>query len=390
MNCKHFGICGGCTYHTLGYEEQFAHKFAFVQETFQHLINPSYIKAFASPEQSFRARAEFRFDRHTPNTPLAFAMNRYGANDRIPIETCPILLNSLQSLMSLLLPRLHSPILTHKLYACNLLGSLRGESIITLIYHKQLDSQWIKAAQDLQTDLNNHLSHKTHIIGRSKNQKIILSRSTIQEELTLFSHTASPQIYYYLKEESRFSQPNPFVNIKMLEFIKSHLPQQKNDLLELYSGSGNFTIALANEFRNILATEVVKSAIKLLEKNMSLNYINNITPIRLNAYESIQALNRQRTFFRLRTIDLNRFKLQCVLIDPPRSGVNDPNILHFLTTFPYIVYVSCNPATLLKDMQILSQNHFVKHFGVFDQFPYTHHQECVLILEHKYGNLMNK
>ncbi|TLD81013.1 tRNA (uridine(54)-C5)-methyltransferase TrmA [Helicobacter sp. MIT 05-5293] len=383
MNCKHFGICGGCAYHALGYEGQFTQKQTLVREMFQNLIDPSYIEAFASPTQSFRARAEFRFDRHTPNTPLAFAMNRYGANDRTPIETCPILLDSLQSLMSLLLPSLRSPILTHKLYACNFLGSLRGESIITLIYHKQLDSQWIAAAQDLQSYLNSHFSHKIHIIGRSKNQKVILSSSTIQEELTLFAHTTNPQTYHYLKEESRFSQPNPFIIIKMLEFIKSHLPQQRNDLLELYSGSGNFSIALAKEFRSILATEVVKSAIKLLEENMSLNHITNITPIRLNAYESIQALNRQRTFFRLRTIDLDQFNLQCVLIDPPRSGVNDINILHFLATFSHIIYVSCNPTTLLKDMQVLSQSHFIKHFGVFDQFPYTHHQECVLILEHK-------
>ena len=279
-----------------------------------------------------------------------------------------------------------------KVYACNFLANIESqEIIISLIYHKRLDSIWEQKAQNMRDRLHTALNATAHIIGRAKNQKILVGDfdydSCVRESLRLFADSKQKQNYTYFKQESSFSQPNPFINTKMLEFVITHLkalyPQPDNDMLELYCGGGNFSIALSGVFRQILATEVVKSAISLLQQNMEQNFCENITPVRLNALETQVALSGEREFFRLRGIDIKRFSFDCVLIDPPRSGVNELKILHFLQQFNTIVYVSCKPHTLLQDLQTLIQSHNILHFGLFDQFPHTHHRECIVILRQK-------
>ncbi len=397
MNCEHFGICGGCT-NIQDYSTQLQTKHNLTLQEFQSFLdtksknfqyptNPLAIEVFASPQEGFRARAEFRFSHTFQNkSGLDFAMNAFGYNHRVPIKKCPILLPTLQDIMPLLLHYLNTyDLLNHKLYACNLLSSLQNEVIITLVYHKSLDSHWESLALKIQKELEYTLNTNIHIIGRSKNHKHILSNDIICEHLTLFANTPKERTYTFFKQESRFCQPNPFINTQMLEFIVSALssiytPQTPCDMLELYCGSGNFTIPLASIFRHIFATEVVKSAITLFQLNMAKNYIEYIIPARLNAFESIQALRKECVFFRLKNIDLDAFAFDCVLIDPPRSGVGEEEVLYFLQNFNTIIYVSCNPHTLLNDLRILSQSHYVMQFGLFDQFPHTYHRECIVIL----------
>ena len=342
---------------------------------------------FPSKPYGYRARAEFRFiDSTSEGGSLHYAMSARGRNARTPITRCPILHQSLQALMPPLLESLRaSKILSHKLYACNLLCSLQGEAIITLIYHKRLDSAWEERARELQESLNRALPFQIHLIGRAKNLKLTLSTDTLLETLTLFEHSPKARTLRYFKQEARFSQPNPAMNIKMLEFItraieQIHATRAPCDMLELYCGSGNFSIALSPYFRAILATEVVKSASALLNENLKLNGVDNIISVRLNAHESIQALRGERAFYRLKEVDLQSYHFDCVLIDPPRAGVGERYILEFLQGFSTIIYVSCNPTTLLRDMEILHSSHTIARFGIFDQFPHTPHSECVLIL----------
>ncbi|TLD90098.1 MULTISPECIES: tRNA (uridine(54)-C5)-methyltransferase TrmA [Helicobacter] len=403
MECRYFGICGGCDNFTQSYTEHLQGKYKRTLEEFEPFLESANtngnIEVFLSPESGFRARSEMRFFYEGSN--LSFAMmNASQAPHKVPINTCTILRPILQNLMPLLCEFINTKeMLKSKIYACNLLcgfsnatqigqiinaHNINGTSeevIITLIYHKHLDAVWEKNARELQSALTNALNTPIHIIGRSKNQALILGESAICESISLCNNTHN---LLYLKQEGAFSQPNPFINIKMLEFVATSLqslyPHTRYDALELYCGSGNFTLILAAYFHKVLATEVVKSAIKQLQVNMAQNHISNIYPSRLNAHETLQALRRERAFFRLKDIDLDSFCFDCVLIDPPRSGVNDVEILTFLRDFSTIIYISCNPTTLLSDMQILCKTHRIFRFGLFDQFPYTSHRECIVIL----------
>lgn len=353
------------------YDVQFDEKLKKFLELFS--TKDHHIKKFISPPSGFRARAEFRL--HTENDKIYLSMNSYGKNNRVKITSCPILLPHLQDKLEQLLIIINAnPNIRHKLYGVKILGSLSGESLITLIYHKKLDGNWQQIASQVAQEL------KCSIIGRSKGEKITLGKDFVNETL-LINH----QKISYIQEEGRFSQPNPYINTQMIEFVLSKLPMNmKTDLLEMYCGSGNFTIPLAKRFRKVFATEVVKSAITTLKQNIQNNQISNITSARLSGSETIQAISKERPFFRLKEIDLEEFSFSHIFVDPPRSGIGDIKMLEFIQNFNSIIYVSCNPHSLKEDLQILQKTHKIDDCAVFDQFPYTHHLECILLLAPKH------
>jgi len=89
---------------------------------------------------------------------------------------------------------------------------------------------------------------------------------------------------------------------------------------------------------------------------------------------------RERPFRRLRSFDLEDFRPEVLLVDPPRAGM-DEDTRALAAGFNRIVYVSCNPATLCRDIEALGSGYCVLQTALFDQFPYTHHMECGVVLE---------
>ncbi len=156
------------------------------------------------------------------------------------------------------------------------------------------------------------------------------------------------------------------------------------DLLELYCGHGNFTIPLARNFARVLANEVSKSSVENARKNAARNGADNVTIVRMSSEELIDALEKKREFFRLRGVALDDFAFAAALIDPPRAGC-DSRVLGFIARLPQIAYISCNPATLRRDLGVLGRTHEVVRFAVFDQFAYTRHVECGVILRRRGG-----
>ena len=381
MKCHHFGICGGCSLE-LEYDAQVESKKQYFFEIFNFYPN----EVFTSPDSGFRARAELRIHRHNhldKSKPLKInlSMNALNKNSRIPITSCKNLLPILDQLITEL-PKIleQSPILEQKLYAINLLANTKNECIITLIYHKTLDSIWEENARELFNTLG--LSKNSGIIGISKRQEILINTKTLTQSMTLNYPFAKNHQIHLSHLAGTFSQPNPFINQKMLQYIiDSILLHPKKDLLELYCGSGNFTIALAPLFKKVFATEVVKTALSMVSQNAKQNHISNITCARLSGSESIEALSFKRDFFRLKDIDLKDFSFSHILVDPPRSGINDREMLEFMGNFEYILYISCNVLSLKKDLAILSKTHKVIHSAIFDQFPHTTHLESAMILQ---------
>ena len=122
----------------------------------------------------------------------------------------------------------------------------------------------------------------------------------------------------------------------------------------------------------------MRSAIENIEKNQR----ENIQLVRLSAEEVSQALSGVREFRRLANIDLDDYKFSTVFVDPPRAGIDDAT-LDFIKHFQNIIYISCNPETLKRDLDTLSSHFDVKKMALFDQFPYTEHRECGALLTQK-------
>jgi 16S rRNA G966 N2-methylase RsmD len=151
------------------------------------------------------------------------------------------------------------------------------------------------------------------------------------------------------------------------------------DLLELYCGNGNFSLALARNFDRVLATEIAKPSVAAAQYNIAANHIDNVQIIRMAAEEFTQAMNGVREFNRLQGIDLKSYQCETIFVDPPRSGL-DSETEKMVQAYPRILYISCNPETLCQNLETLSQTHNVTRLALFDQFPYTHHMECGVLL----------
>jgi tRNA (uracil-5-)-methyltransferase len=96
----------------------------------------------------------------------------------------------------------------------------------------------------------------------------------------------------------------------------------------------------------------------------------------------VGALDKVRTYERLKNIQLDEYRFSTVFVDPPRSGL-DPATNAFVSRFDHIIYISCNPHTLKDNLKQLYQTHRLTRMALFDQFPYTEHRECGVILQRR-------
>lgn len=321
-------------------------------------------------------RAEFRIW-HEGNE-MCYAMFQSGCKassaSLIKLENFPIACDSINALMPVLLDKLSGcSVLRNRLYQCEFLSTLSGEMLVTLIYHKKLDDEWTAAAQALQDTLD------IFIIGRSRGQKIVLSQDFVTEKLNVHGET-----FVYKQLEGGFTQPNARVCEKMLEWACDQALGASGDLLELYCGNGNFTLPLSRHFKRVLATEVSKTSVAAAQWNIQANGANNIAIARLSAEEFSAAYAGKRDFQRLSAqgISLKDYDFSTIFIDPPRAGVDDET-LKWVAQFDRVIYVSCNPETLVANLAVLAQTHTVQATALFDQFPFTHHIESGVMLTKK-------
>ncbi|QRN40920.1 MAG: tRNA (uridine(54)-C5)-methyltransferase TrmA [Neisseriaceae bacterium] len=351
------------------YEKQLKDKKAYLENLLSPYNAPS-LGIYESPIQNFRMRAEFRIWHEYEN--IHYAM--FSKNNKTPIflEDFPYASVTINQLMKNLkkIWQIH-PLLKDKLFQVEFLTTLSNESLVTLCYHKKLDEEWLSLAKLVANQL------KTKIIGRSRKQKLMTHNNFVQEKLTILGRN-----YYYIQPENSFSQPNAIVNQKMITWACEHLNDYEYDLLEMYCGNGNFTIPFSRYVNRVFTTEISKLSIKALERNLQLNDIDNIQLARLSALELTQAINEIRTFRRLAHIDLKSYSFKTIFVDPPRAGL-DSNTCHLISQFPNIIYISCNPETLAKNLEYLTKTHRITASALFDQFPYSSHIETGIVLSKK-------
>ena len=374
MNCEYFGKCGSCTIHDIGYEGQLDFKIQREKERFSNFTDLKDIDfdIIKSDEQNFRNRAEFKiwknFDEND-NATLSYAMTSVEKNV-LEINSCQIVSLDIANLMPKLLEEIQkNKILSFKLFAIEFLNSTTGDMLVTLIYHRKLEEDWNTLALELSNKFN------IKIIGRSRKQKVILENDYIDEKLNINNTN-----YNFRYIEGGFTQPNTKVNVGMIEWVLNNIKDSRDDLCELYCGGGNFTIPLSSKFRKVLATEISKTSIKSAKTNCELNNNTKIEFIRMSAEEFVEALEEKRVFSRLKDVDLKAYDFDSIFVDPPRAGLDDTTRA-LVKNFDQIIYVSCNPETLHRDLEELTKTHKIINFALFDQFAYTHHIETGVILK---------
>jgi len=346
------------------YNEQLKMKSEKLKELFSEFDIPE-IEVVYGEDEHFRARAEFRIWHEGDRS--YYAMRQRGDGRKvITIDECKIVDKSIYDLMKPLLSEIEkNENLRFKLYEIDFLSNSKGEVLVTLIYHKKVDESIAEDIKKLKEKFKN-----VDFIVRKKGRKYIFDKNYLIEELHIKSKT-----YKYKIIENTFSQPNREINKKMIEWAMRNSEDLKGDLVELYCGNGNFTIPLSERFNKVIATEINKESIEAATFNAEINNMENITFLAMSAAE----------FSRLKSENsplLKRYDLKNVLIDPPRAGLDDKS-RKFVNEFENIIYISCNPETLKRDLQTLAKNRKIKAFAFFDQFPYTNHAECGVVLSRK-------
>ncbi len=365
MRCESFGKCGSCTLYDIDYKEQIDKKSSYIKSEFCQFYDKE-IDFYDSSPSHFRNRAEFRIWHE--NERISYAMNGFDKKDIVKIDSCQIVEKKIQDMMDDILEYIQSnPILKNRLFTIEYL--LGEELLVTLIYHRKIDKVWEYEAKELEKRF------PIFVIGRSRGVRKVLSRDYVYQNLSVLKRR-----YRYKVYENSFLQPNTKVNEKMISWAKKHSKDFGGDMLELYCGHGNFTIPLSENFKKVLATEISKKSIKSAKENCDINDIDNIFFARLSAEEFTSALNKEREFRRLKDIDLDSYDFSTIFIDPPRAGV-DKKSLSLVSSFDNIIYISCNPETLKRDLQELCKTHRVERFAAFDQFAYTNHLECGVVLK---------
>ncbi len=331
------------------------------------------LEIYPSDPTHFRLRAEFRMW-HTGDR-CFYAMFEPGKkHDPYEVTDFPIASQLINQLMTQLREAIHqtgNEILKNRLFQVEFLTTLSGDALITLIYHKRLEEEWAEAARVLQAQLG------FPIIGRSRKQKLVLERDYVIETLNI-----DGKEYHYKQIEGGFTQPNGGMNQKMLAWAQEVSQPLAGDLVELYCGNGNFSIALAEHYNRVLATEISKTSVHAAQYNIEKNNIDNLIIARLSSEEFVQALQGTRAFRRLEGIDLTGYDFKTTLVDPPRAGLDDESVKQ-TQGYDNIIYISCNPETLHNNLQEFTKTHDIKRFAIFDQFPYTHHIECGVFLQRK-------
>lgn len=379
MDCKYIGKCGSCLLGGMTYQEQLDYKTKSHKQKFTEFYNGEF-EVFSSPEVAFRSRAEFKL--YHNDEKVSYAMVDRDKN-YLCIDNCLIVNKQIQELMPKLLEKINnSDVLLQRVFMVEFITSI-DEVLVTLVYHKKLENEWIEEAKKIQDELD------IKLIGRSRGQKIVLSDDFIINKLKIENST-----FNIIQKEGAFSQPNRDMNTKMVSWVLDNI-SKNGDLCELYCGGGNFTLPLSTKFDKVLATEISKTSIASAKESCKLNGINNIEFIRMSSEEFTSALKGEREFNRLKDVDLSKYsfsnfytpstinhQLSTIFVDPPRAGL-DIGTTKLVSKFDTIIYISCSPDTLYRDLKVLHETHNIVKFAFFDQFVWSEHIESGVILQKK-------
>lgn len=310
-----------------------------------------------SPPNGYRSRCEFGYKNGF--------YTMYSSEGKILfLDTFAVARPSIQNLMPKLLDEINNSYdLKNKLFQINFRTNRKNKILVSLIYHKLLDDEMKCSANKISNKLN------ININLRSKNNLYSTHNDLLDDEIenleTLLFQT-----------DQSFYQPNHFHMPEMIDKAMSFIKDPR-DLLELYCGSGTFTLPLRKVFNKIFASENNRQSIRCLNQSISKQNIKNVFYARLSA-EEVSELFEGRIFNRMKGIDINDFNFSHILVDPPRAGL-DSNVINLIKNFKNIIYISCNYETYIRDIDSL-KDYKIQNIEIFDQFPNTNHLEIVSLL----------
>lgn len=215
--------------------------------------------------------------------------------------------------------------------------------------------------------LDNKINEVIHTLPTDKDKVVVRSnqKEVIYEDTKKIMHTIVD--YKFLVSLPAFFQINDSVTPLLYGKVKEYLnPTKEDTVLDLYCGTGTIGIFVSKDCKKVIGIEKNSEAIKDAWENAKINNISNIEFICGDAGVETKKLQEKPT---------------SIIIDPPRSGLNKETLDIIMKLSPKkIVYVSCDPMTLVRDLNLLKENYEIMEITPFDMFPNTYHVENVCLL----------
>ncbi len=332
--CPYFSICGGCTLEHLDYLDTIE----FKKEKLKHILEKEQIKY---PKIQVVENENNYFYRNKLSLKVikgAIGFYEENSHTLIPIEKC-------------LLAR---PVLNDAINVLKTFKVTNGEAILRSNTNDEVLIA-INTKDSLVVKDENFANVK--IVGIVLNDKCIYGQPYLYERI----HHLLFKISY-----DAFFQVNPFIASHLFEEVEKNIVST-NTVLDLYSGVGVLGIVASKKAKKVISIEIIKNAVLDSLENSKLNKCSNIYPVLGDAKTVLPKIKED---------------FDTILIDPPRKGL-DKNSLQLLlqSKAQKILYISCDPFTLARDLKELQSVYKIKKVTLFDMFSYTYHLESMVVLE---------
>lgn len=241
------------------------------------------------------------------------------------------------------------------------LNKISLNNIDEIIIKNMNETMLIIKGNKINKDLLKNINVNNIIIIDNKKEYLIKGKKYIEEKLNNIKYIVSPESFFQINKEQTINLYNKVIEVA--EF-------NKNDtVLDLYCGTGTISLYIASYVKKVYGIEINKVAIDDANKNKKLNNILNVEFICQNANKI--------------NININ-FNPDIIIVDPPRNGLDNKtkDIIKNLNS-KKLIYISCNPLTLARDINYLKNLYNIKSITPFDMFPKTHHVECIALLTRK-------
>jgi 23S rRNA (uracil1939-C5)-methyltransferase len=366
--CHYYGRCGGCNLQHCSYDEQLNIKTQIMTELFQGLF-ANIGKCTPSPEQ-FGYRQRIRLQIHEGT--IGFL--RFRSSEIVPITACLLAHSQINAALESLLQNESFQILAGSSKEIELLYN-PGSKSVTLVFHCQRKPR--PAEQKSAVDLVRTTDEVERIFFTGSDFSLQgpytdgAVTSTAKKLSYLFTETSAKQAFRLSWEVGGFCQVNLRQNENLIDYIIQHCQDLSGmKVLDLFCGMGNFSIPLARIADSVIGVEGQGAAVRAARQNCAEANLTNTNFIK-GASDAV-----------CRNFHDEQRKFDVTLVDPPRQGVGSLVADLAAITRRKIIYISCDPATLVRDIISLQQHCFqLVSVQPFDMFPQTHHIEAVAILE---------
>ncbi len=334
--CPYFDICGGCTLQSISYEDTINYKYNKVKNLFKKSdieINPEIIRN-PSP-YNYRNKISLKVvDKRT-------GFYEESTHNIVEINECIIA----------------SPAINKTISLISEFNIINGN--ITIRSNKNNEILIILESSDkLNIDIN-YLKSQIKLVG------IVINNETFYGDNFLIENIND---YFYKISYDSFFQVNPYVASILFNEVSKRI-NEEDTVLDLYCGVGTLSLN-ATCAKEVVGVEIVENAILNAIFNAHINKIDNVKFILNDSTKAVSKLNK---------------KFTKVIVDPPRSGLTKTIIDNILSINPEeIIYVSCDPATLVRDVLLFIDKYNIKKAIIFDMFSYTYHVETMIVLKRKF------